>query len=54
MSDDGTWRDLSDDELRARLVARARVTDPEFVAGELVLLRDDPDVALVIDELLDD
>lgn len=46
------WRDLSDDELHARLSQRARVTRPEFVVPELVDRRDDPEVAEIIDDWL--
>jgi hypothetical protein len=47
----GMWRDLGDDELKARL--RQRTADPE-VSEALVEKRDEPDVVRLIDVILDD
>ena len=46
-----TWRDLSDDELRARLLQRGV---GEFEAGCIVRQRENPTVARDLDELFDE
>lgn len=48
------WRDLSDDELAARLAHRAPDSTDETAhqVARLVRFRDDPEVAAILDRLL--
>ena len=49
-----SYRDLSDDELRARLARAAPGMTEDHPSVEMLLRdRDEPDVARFIDELLD-
>jgi len=48
------WSDLSDAELRDRLKRRLTgVAEPEKQIARLIHKRDDPEVAALIDEVLD-